>query len=80
MNQPDPTKELYLGCECMDLGHVLQLIYFPPTEEEKKKIESGKFLLLDEDDDINIIYLSVSVRNYFDVFIPPIINIFDSYS
>jgi hypothetical protein len=80
MSDTAPMEELYLGCECLDLGHVAHLMHFPPTEEEKKKIESGKFPLPEEDDDINVIYFSVSVRNYFDVIIPPIIDIFDKYS
>lgn len=50
-------KELYLGCDCTDLGHVVSLIYFP---------FEGK------DDEDNVIYYSVRVRNYFDRIVPPL--------
>jgi hypothetical protein len=79
MSNSPPMEELYLGCECLDLGHVAHFMHFPPTKEDKKKVESGKFPLPEEDDDLNIIYFSVSVRNYFDVIIPPITGIFEIY-
>jgi len=72
-----PAEELYLGCECLDLDHVAHFMYFPPTKEDKKKSDSGKFPLSEEDDDLNIIYLSVLVHNYFKTIIPPIIYFYD---
>ena len=80
MSSPVPMKELYVGCECLDLDHVAHFMHFPPTEEEKKKIESGKFPLPEEDDDINIIYLSVSVHNLFRAIIPPIFYFYDKWA
>jgi len=48
-------EELILGCECMSLDHIAQMIYFPPkTEKEKNNKEE------------NVIYFTVKTRNYMD--------------
>ena len=60
MKDVEPIKEIYIGCECMDLDHVAHLSYFPPTEKEK------------EDGEEDIIYFRIKFTNYFDRFFPPI--------
>lgn len=80
MSDPAPMKELYLGCECMDLDHVAHFMHFPPTEEEREKIKSRKFPLPEEDDDLNIIYLAVSAHNFFKTIIPPIRYFYDLWA
>ena len=79
MSDLAPMEELYLGCECMDLDHVALLVHFPPAED-KKKNDSGLFLLPEEDDDDNVIFFSVSVHNFFDAIVPPIISLFDTWA
>ena len=56
----EEIKELYLGCECMNLDHISHLVFFPLTEEEKKDGEKNK------------IYFRVKFISYFDQIIPPI--------
>ncbi len=68
MKDVEPLKELYLGCECMDLDHISHLLYFPPTEKEK------------EDGEEEIIYFNFKFTNYFDHFLPPIRYFYDKSS
>jgi hypothetical protein len=79
MSDSAPMKEIYVGCECMDLDHVAHFAHFPLTEKEIKENKERKFPLPEEDDE-NIIYLSVSVHNFFRAIIPPIIDIFDGWA
>jgi len=67
-----PMKELYLGCECMDLDHVALFIHFPPKDEDKNIIE--------DPDDPPAIYITVSARNYFEEILPPIRYFYDNWS
>ncbi len=78
MSDSVPVKEMYVGCECLDLGHVAHFMHFPPPEREAF-IDSGKFPLPEEVEDENIIYLSVQVRSYLNAIIPPIIYVFSIY-
>ena len=52
-------KEIYLGCESMDLDQIAHLSFFPLTEEEKE----------DEEDEI---YFRLKFKSYFDRILPPI--------
>jgi len=70
MSDDVPMEELYLGCECMDLDHVAHFMHFPPIKEVKKENIA----------DDNIIYLSVSVHNFFKRIIPPIRYFYDKTS
>jgi len=56
-------KELYLGCECMDLDHVALFVHFPP-----KKNKDGKVII--EKDDPPCIYCNVTANNYFRQLLP----------
>ena len=67
MKDVEPIRELYLGCECMDLDHVAHLGYFPPTEKEK------------EDGEIEVIYFRIKFKSYFDRFFPPIRYFYEKY-
>ena len=58
-----PMVELYLGCECMDLGHVALFINFPP-----KKDNDGKVII--DEDDPPCIYFTVTANNYFTQLLP----------
>ncbi len=68
MRDVEPLKELYIGCECMDLDHVAHLVYFPPTEKEK------------EDGEEEIIFFRIKFKNYFNRFFPPIRYFYDKSS
>ncbi len=53
-------KEIYLGCECLDLDHIAHLSFFPLTEEEKTNGEEDE------------IYFRLKFKSYFDRILPPI--------
>ncbi len=52
--------ETFFGCDCYCIDHIAHMSYYPPEKNEK----------IDEED--NVIYLTVNVRNYFNRILPPI--------
>ncbi len=68
-----PMEELYLGCECMDLDHVVALGYFPP-----KKDEAGNAII--EEDDPPVIYFHVTANNYFTRLLPSLRYFYEKYT
>jgi len=72
-------QELYIGCDCLSLDHIIQFIHFPLSEEGK--IENKEAVSLDPEDDENIIYFAAKVENYFYKIVPPILlHCFDKYN
>jgi len=51
-------KEAYFGCECGCLNHVIRFNYYPPRTPEEEKSEE------------NVIYFTVTAKNYFNRFFP----------
>ena len=68
-----PMKELYLGCECMDLDHVALFIHFPPSDNGEKSV-------IEDDEDEPCIYLSVSTNNYHTDLFPDLLYFWDKYA
>lgn len=68
-----PMKELYLGCECMDLDHVALFIHFPPRDDGAKSV-------IEDEDDAPAIYMSITASNYFTRLLPEIRYLFEKYT
>lgn len=66
MNNNFTTKELFAGCGCMDICHVMHFVYFPFSGEKGEEDE-------------NVIYGFVRTRNYFDRIFPPLRYFYDSF-
>ena len=60
-------KELYIGCECMDLDHIAHLSFFPLTEEKK------------EDGEKDEIFFTLKFKSYFDRILPPIRDFYQKW-
>jgi len=63
------AKELYIGCECMDLCHVAHFVHFPPLPEKHKNKE--------EDKEEEVIYYNVQTTSYLNRIIPPLRYFYD---
>lgn len=68
MSNDDFLKEIYLGCECMDLDHIAHCVYFLPDESKKEE---------EEEEEDNVIYFGVKAKNYLTRIIPPIRYFYD---
>lgn len=72
-----PIKELYLGCECMDLDHVALFIHFPPREDDGESVIKSA---IENIDDAPCIYCAVTANNYFTKLFPEIRYCYEKYT
>jgi len=68
-----PMKELYLGCECMDLDHVALFIHFPLRDDGAKSV-------IEDPDDAPAIYCNITANNYFTRLLPSLRYFYEKYT
>ena len=67
MTEYDERKELYVGCDCLDLDHISHFLHYPLSKEEK------------EDGEQEVIYCRVKIKNYLNEMCPPLRYFYSSY-